>query len=402
MVNLINKQNVKYSLRNLMQRKSRSLLTILSIFIGITTIFVFISFGLGLYEYIAEFTTESSADKLLIQGKGGSVPGTSNVILNEDDLDVILKTRGILEAEGIYFDVFEVESGGQRAYAYGTGMDMTKAMFMEYSSVKIEAGRQIKNGEGGKVVLGYAYQFDDKIFAKGLKVNDRITLNGEKYKIIGFYNEIGNPADDSNVYFDIDSWRERFDSDSFAMIMARGDINDLSNTEARVEKELRKSRGLVEGKEDFTVVSFVDELENYLGAMNIVIAFIVMIALISVIVSAVNTANTMITSVLERTKEIGIIKAIGAKNSEIFNIFLFESSFLGFVAGVIGVTLGFIICYALGQLLNNIGYGFLSPSFNPLLFIGLVSFAVIVGAISGVVPAANAARKKPVDSLRDE
>jgi len=188
----------------------------------------------------------------------------------------------------------------------------------------------------------------------------------------------------------------------YAMIIARVDINSINSTIANVERNLRSSRNVDKGKEDFYVASFEDLIASYMSALDIVIGFIVLIALISVLVSAINTANTMITSVLERTKEIGVLKAIGAKNSEIFNIFLFESGFLGAVAGTLGVIAGFGITYVLGQILDNLGWGFLSPHYSATLFIGCIAFATITGALSGVVPAANASKTNIVEALRYE
>jgi putative ABC transport system permease protein len=133
-----------------------------------------------------------------------------------------------------------------------------------------------------------------------------------------------------------------------------------------------------------------------------VVGFIILIALISVLVSAVNTANTMITSVLERIREIGVMKSIGARNSEIFKIFLFESSFLGFVAGCLGVILGFIVTFIGGKILLSLGYGFLKPDYSFILFFGCIAFATLTGAISGVIPAYKAMKINPVDALRYE
>jgi putative ABC transport system permease protein len=127
-----------------------------------------------------------------------------------------------------------------------------------------------------------------------------------------------------------------------------------------------------------------------------------LIALISVFVSAVNTANTMITSVLERFKEIGILKSIGARNSEIFKIFLFESGFLGFVAGSIGVLVGWAASDFGAGILDNLGYGFLSPHYSWSLFIVLILFATLTGAISGMIPAWKASKINAVDALRYE
>ena len=112
--------------------------------------------------------------------------------------------------------------------------------------------------------------------------------------------------------------------------------------------------------------------------------------------------NTMITSVIERTKEIGVIKSIGAKNSEILKIFLFESSFLGLIAGVFGVLVGWGLTFIASGIIEGFGWGFLSPYYSTTLFIGLILFATFTGAISGVIPALNASRINAVDALRYE
>ena len=130
--------------------------------------------------------------------------------------------------------------------------------------------------------------------------------------------------------------------------------------------------------------------------------FVILIALISVLVSAINTANTMITSVLERYKEIGVLKAIGATNNEIFMIFLFESAFLGLVAGILGVLLGWFLSSVGGTILTNLGWGFLQPYYDYYLFGGCVLFAVVTGAVSGVLPAMKASRINIVNALRYE
>ncbi|MEJ2268035.1 MAG: FtsX-like permease family protein [Nanoarchaeota archaeon] len=136
--------------------------------------------------------------------------------------------------------------------------------------------------------------------------------------------------------------------------------------------------------------------------LNMVIGFVILIALISVLVSGVNTTNTMISSVLERTKEIGIMKSIGARNSHILGIFLFESSFLGFVAGILGCLVGFITSFVGGVILDNIGYSFLHPAFPLILFVGCILFAVLTGVVSGIAPAYNAMKINPVKALRYE
>ena len=110
----------------------------------------------------------------------------------------------------------------------------------------------------------------------------------------------------------------------------------------------------------------------------------------------------MISSVLEKVKEIGIMKAIGAKNSDILFIFLFESGVLGFMAGIAGVLVGYGLTSLGAKILINLGYGFLQPQYSIYLFGGVILFATITGAVSGFFPALKASKTNPVDALREE
>lgn len=400
---MIKRENLQYSLKNLLLRPGRSFLTILSIFVGIATIFIFISFGWGLYSYVDSFATGSTADKFIVEGRGGGAPGTSSVLLSDSDIDAVEKTRGVIDVAGLYFAGAEVKQNDVIKYVYAMGFDPDDLELIEEGmTVELLRGRHFEDGLYD-VIAGYNYQFDDTILPKGLGLNDKVEVNGIKLQIVGFYDELGNPADDSNLYMSEETYLKLFpDEDSYSMLLGRGEISELETTLDRIEKNLRNDRNEEEGKETFTVTSFLEQLEAFSASLNFVIAFIVLIAFISVIVSAINTANTMVTSVLERVQEIGVLKSIGARNSDIFRIFLIESALLGFVAGVIGVLLGWFISASAGAALDASGWGFLQPKINAVLFIGLISFATIVGAISGVIPAVDASKKKPVDALRAE
>ncbi|MBT6690029.1 ABC transporter permease [archaeon] len=407
---VISKESVKYSLNNIKKSKARSILTILSIFVGIATIFIFVSFGWGLYDYIDEFTSSSSADKLLIQPKGGGgVPGLDNTFrLLEDDLGVIENTAGIYEATGIHMGVGEIEQDDSKKYVFIMSYDPDLPMIMELSDIEIVKGRELRDGDSGKVTLGYNYMVRNRIFPKAYAVNSKINVQGVDLRIVGFYESVGNPQDDSNIYitndFADDILREVGSDEELAygMIIARAEKDKVDEVGERVEKKLRQARDLDEGKEDFSVQSYSDLLESFTVVLDIIIGFIILIAFISVIVSAVNTANTMITSVLERFKEIGVLKSIGARNSEIFKIFLFESGFLGFVAGTIGVLAGWAATDFGAVILDDLGYGFLSPHYSWHLFGGLILFATLTGAVSGMIPAWRASRINAVDALRYE
>jgi putative ABC transport system permease protein len=405
---MISRESVKYSLNNIRKSKARSILTVLSILVGIATIFIFVSFGWGLYDYIDEFTSSSSADKLLIQPRSSGAPGLDNTFkLLDEDVRVIENTQGIFEATGSYMDAAEITQDNLKKYVFIISYDPDLPMMVELSNIEIIEGRELRNGDSGKVVLGYNYMLKNKIFPKAYSLNSKINVQGQDLRIVGFFESVGNPQDDSNIYVTNDFAKDILaggngEELSYAMIIARADKDNLDDVSERVKEKLRQSRGLDRGKEDFTVQSYAELLDSFSVVLNIIIGFILLIAFISVVVSAVNTANTMITSVLERFKEIGVLKSIGARNSEIFKIFLFESGFLGFVAGVIGVLIGWVATDFGAMILEDLGYGFLSPHYSWPLFAGLILFATLTGAISGMIPAWRASKINAVDALRYE
>ena len=400
---MINQETILYSLRNLKQRKSRSFLTIFSILIGIATIFIFVSFGYGLYNYTNQLVTSSSADKLIVMSKGAGITGIDETFkLSEADLRAVKKSAGVYEATGLYLKTSKIKVKNQLKYAFFISFDPNKNLVKGLFNLEIAKGRDLKQKDYKKVVLGYNYLIPKKIFNKPLEINSIVKIDDVNMRVIGFYKAIGNPQDDSNIYTANDYFKKVYPNISYSEIITKVDIKNIKKATTNIEKNLRKQRGLKKGREDFFVKSFNDLLESFSKVLNIIVGFIILIALISIIVSTVNTANTMVTSVLERYKEIGILKAIGAKNSEIFGIFLFESSFLGFVAGIFGVLLGWGFSSLAGSLLKSLGWGFISPAYSTSLFVGLILFATITGAISGVFPAYRASKINVVDALRYE
>jgi len=399
---------LKYSKTNLLARKTRTFLTLLSILIGITTIFIFISFGLGLFSYIQELAGESSLDKFIVQARGVGAPGLDQTFaLDDSDLEEIEGTLGVKQAFGFYAGVAEVEHKREKKFVFISAWEPTSEntnLFEEAFGVSVDPGRSLRKRDSGKVVLGFNYQLPNKIFEKPLRVGDKININEEDFSIIGFFESVGNPQDDSNIYVSEDDYKFLIGEDEkFATIFGQvNNVDDVDMIVDRIRKNIRNNRGLEEGKEDFFVQTYVELIEQFGAVLNIVIGFIIVIALISVLVSAVNTANTMATSVLERTLEIGVMKAIGATRGMIRNIFLVESALVGFIAGSLGVLIGWAISAFFGFVLTALGWSFLAPKYTIWLFVALIAFSTVVGIISGVTVAIQASLLKPVDALRYE
>ena len=402
----IGKESIKYSFNNLAHRKARSLLTILSIFIGITTIFIFISFGVGLYNYVEKFSGASSANKLTIEPKGfGGMGFQEAPSFSEEDLRAVEHAGGVYSAEPIDFGAAEITQDKTKKYAFVIAYDPSQPfMMMDVSGIKLLKGRMLQPGDKGKVVLGYNYLVKDKIMPQPYDINSKIIIQGQELRVVGFFEPVGNPQDDSQIYVPQDFFNELYPNRTagYNWIFAEVDASKMKTVVANVEDALRKSRNLKKGDEDFIVQSFDDLLATYTKVLSGISGFVIMIALISVLISAINTANTMITSVLERIREIGVMKAVGARNSEIFIIFIFESALLGFIAGCLGVFAGWILSSLAGKALAAAGWGFISPYYSVLLFAELIIFATLTGALSGAIPAYRASRTNPVQALRYE
>jgi putative ABC transport system permease protein len=169
-----------------------------------------------------------------------------------------------------------------------------------------------------------------------------------------------------------------------------------------VNKKLRDRRNQKEGEEDF-LVQTPEQLQATFGSILAVLQIVVIgIAAISLLVGGIGIMNTMYTSVVERTREIGIMKAVGARNSDVWLIFLTESGMLGLVGGTLGVLVGVSLAYAAQLAAAANGLELFKANFEPALIIGALLFSFVVGAVSGTLPARQAASLKPADALRYE
>lgn len=403
----MNIEQIKYSLKNVINRKTRSSLTVLSILIGIAAIFALISFGQGIKNYMDVLADEAGADKIFIQAKGIGIPGTSDTFfISRDDIDFIGKINGVKEISGLYMGVGEIKFKKTLKYGYVMGFDPKKFGFvLESFGAGIFKGRELKQGELTKVLLGYNYQVAERIFKKPLNVGEKVEINGNAFEVAGFITEIGSPPDDSSIYMIEDAFELLYPDkkDKFGYIMASSDKSiSPSELAEKIEDKLRKRRDQKEGEEDFTVQSFEDMLEMFGSFIDIINGILILIAFISVVVASVNVMNTMYTAVFERTKEIGIMKAIGAKNKDILFIFVFESGVLGLIGGILGILLGYLISSTGGKYAALAGYAALYPVFPLSLIIGCLLFACVIAALSGVLPAIQASKLNPTDALRHE
>jgi len=407
-------KSLKLAMNILLHSKLRSWLTIIGIVIGIAAVVSIVSISQGAQKQLEASLGDFGADVLIItpgysQAKAsrggfrkfGEEESSTNNIKNLTDRDIlVLKTinnadlvMGVVSGNG------DLSYSGKSASLSIQGVNID--VWKDLTSEELDSGRFLTKGDSYSVVLGG--NIVDSIFEEGIPLNSKVTIEGKSFKIVGISEEGSTIYMPINIARDIleDVGKEEFNSISVKMENA-----DLSyETVELIEKKLMLSRGILnEDDRDFTVYNLATIQEVIQEAMGFMALFLGAIAAISLLVGAIGIANTMFTSVLEKTKEIGIMKAIGARNKDILLIFLLNSGMIGLVGGIGGVILGalgsgFISALATGGGASKM---FGSTLIIPELLIGALAFSMLLGMIAGAIPAYRASRLNPVDALRYE
>ena len=398
---------VKVALHNSRQRKVRSWLTMLGIFIGIAAIVALLSLSQGLRVAIEEQFASLGSDKMIVQAAGGGLgpPGAGvSEPLTKGDEKIIEAVQGVNIAVGRLIRTVKVQKNSEIHYAFAVSMpkeQKEKELVLEANNYKIAQGTFFERDTANEVVIGADVAKD--LFDKELFLRDKILIQGEPFKITGILKKAGNPQQDDSFVIPEGSLRRILNlGDEYNVIPVQIEPGEnIDIMQERIFKELRKFRNVEEGKENFIVETpqkIASTLDNILLILQ---GVLVGIATISLIIGAIGIMNTMYTSVIERTKEIGILKAVGARRKDILFIFLFESGFLGLMGGIIGIALGL----AISKTVEFIAFQmFQSPllqaQISSNLIISMLLFAFILGALSGTLPALQASKLKPVEALR--
>lgn len=403
------KESFNIAYKTLMHRKIRSFLTVVGIFIAIFTVFVLLSMSLGLNEGIQEQFRQLGTDKFFIQPKGSysGADQTSNVMLTTKDIDTLEKISELKKVTYYTIGNVRIKFKDETRYYIAMAIPFKPVngwdIFSEVYDIKAQDGRLLKDGDRGKVLLGYGYKYDN-FMGKPVNVNDKIELNGAEFEVAGILETVGNSADDKQIYMTIEDFKALFNSgDRVDFVIAQiKEGENMTQVVDKAEKALRRERGVTEKTQDFTILTPEQLLESFGIVLNILMAFLIGIGAISIVVGGIGIANTMFTSVLERRKEIGTMKAIGAKNEDILTIFIVESGILGLIGGFLGLIFGIIVAKAIEYYAQqNVGT-IIRASMSPYLIIGCLLFGFIIGTVSGFFPSRQAAALKPADALRYE
>ncbi len=400
------KEYFKISIKNLKTRPLRSWLTILGIVMGIFLIISLLSLTEGLKSAVMDELRMMGSELIVIFPGDMSDMITAfigGMTLSDNDISAIGRARGVDKVIPMLWaaDTARHREESKTILLTGVPFDEGIPLFEEDMGWSITEGRWPIPGRR-EIIVGSIVPRE--IFPK-MEVGDRINIGGKPFEVVGFLRSLGNKQDDSMMHLDLNDFksvtgRREGAQTAFARVSSGYLVDEVAkNIEAELEQTRRRVSGDTSSFSVITSEKASDMVENIMGLIQLaVFAF----ASIALIVGGIGIMNTMYTSVYERTKEIGILKAIGAKRRAITYIFLIESGVIGLIGGIGGVLLGIIIAKSIEIFGQVHPMFYIEASISSFLIIFGLTFSFIVGCLSGFFPAKRAASYKPVDALRYE
>jgi len=403
--------------RNITHRKLRSWLTVIGIFIGITAVVALISIGLGLDRTVKqEVAKVFGVDTFLITGEDFFQRAHTG---DEDegyqiDPELVRSVSGVRVVAAVRqetgFVIGQPPGDGKPVQGVLPVVGLSPELINEFPSFTGElaaepGGRLIRSGDTTAAVLGTAIA--ERL---NVKVGSSIEIEGIAFEVIGILaeqeeEEAGGFAQmqispsREDIYIPFDAMTQLYGAPDHVLVtLIRTDEGiDVDEVAAQVENRLNATGGTP--VEAITYSDISDAIGTVTGTIS---AFLAGIAGISLLVGGVGVMNTMFTSVLERTREIGVMKAVGARNGQILSIFLIESGLMGLVGGTVGVLLGLGLSGVAGIVIRRAFDVDLAVVASPTLIIVTLLGSFALGAFAGLWPARRASKLSVVDALRYE
>jgi putative ABC transport system permease protein len=383
----------------------RSWLTIIGIVIGVASVISIVSIGTGLENQVNENLGGLGADIITI------TPGFAKAFRNGGNVDNVqaeLTRKDVQALKGVseigYIDTningrLKVYYLGKSAKIAVKGVD--QKVWHQITQDDIHDGRLLGPSDQNVVVIGYKIAKD--YFDDVIGINKIITIEDRAFRVVGILEE----GSDSKIIMPLNSAyqlteeKEKGVYDSITVKVKEG--SDIDLVMDKIEKKLMIARHVTRKDRDFTIISMKQIQEKISDITGTITVFLGAIAAVALVVGAVGIANTMFTSVLEKTKQIGIMKAIGARNKDILLIFLINSGLMGMVGGLIGVVLGVLISKVIPFVLPRAADGSMMATAVTIEVVALALFiSIIIGMVAGAIPARSGSKLKPVDALRFE
>jgi putative ABC transport system permease protein len=390
-------QYIELSLKNLTYQKMRAVLTLLGVIIGITAVVAMVSIGAGMTKAIEEQFAAFGTNKIIVSST--MEYGARGQGLADADVDDIEDILGVAFVSPMYSVSTGSEFKGEEKVVNIWGLDPGKSerTFSDVGGYNLFRGRWLEPGDRNVIVIGFNIHED--YYDYPVELGNNIVIQGEKFRVVGIFAETGDPDHDNTIMVNLDRIREVLGrEDSVTGIIVRvKDGTDVNVVRQRVEERLKNRHEEAE----FNILTTQQLLEVISSSFKVVQLVFGGIAAVSLVVGGIGIANTMVMNVMERTREIGIMKATGATNSQMMKIFLTESAIFGLVGGSIGIFFGYII----SQVINVAAEKYLGPNLlvtavTPEMVVQALAFSVIVGVVSGLYPAYRAVKLDPVEALR--
>ncbi len=429
----------KLSINSIIHRRLRSWLTLLGIVIGVAAVVAIVSIGEGAQASISEELAGFGADVITVSpgfsrtsSFGGGFrerfPGMARggIISEEKDDPTLTEkdSRIIGQNQNVTAVLERTNSRGSFVFLAEelgsvTISGVNPLSWKEIESPELSSGRLLTPSDSGAIVI--TGELAEDAFKQPITLGRRATIEEEQFMVVGILEKEGSSdfgrmgGGNNKVYMTNDAvWRitddDELEKNTFSSISVKvSDISLIGQTMGELEQSLLVLRNVSADTKDFSISSSLEMQEQISSTMESVTLFLGAIAAVSLIVGAVGVANSMFTSVLEKTKLIGILKALGSTNSEILTVFIIESGLFGLLGGIIGVLLGSAISGAMSNMvgislpmMGRGGMGGMMTLVTPELMGTAILLSTAIGIASGILPARAAAKLKPVEALRYE
>lgn len=395
---------IKVALQAIKTNKSRTILTMLGIIIGVTSVILLVSIGNGLKNYITDQLESLGGDSLFIipgefeigAGGGGGMPG-AGISASKFTFDHIndLKT----EAKSLRTVMAYIENNGTMKYKGKTRITQVAGVGPEYPRVrdqKVTSGRFFSGSQynSAKKVAVLGKTVADKLFGLENPVGKRLTVSEQQYTVLGVLEAkgaFGGIDLDNQVFIPATTALRQFDMEYIQSLWVQA--QDQQSI-PRAITEIKKTLGRTLKEDEFSVLDTKSILNTISQILGVLTAALGGIAAISLVVGGVGIMNIMLVSVTERTREIGLRKAVGATPKTILTQFLVEAVVLSVGGGVIGISLGLLFLL----IINHFFPAVITAGALMLAF----SVSALIGIVFGVAPAMRASRLNPIDALRYE
>ncbi len=391
------------SSQGLRERKFRFTLNLIGILIGCMAVTGLISLTQGLNDLIGEQLDMFGPNNIMIMP--GSLEMGAGFIASQSftwrDIQTIERVANIETVTPLMGGkMCSLTQRGETRYAFVYGIEAEYFEIM--SGWDVEEGRLLTRSDNAVVLLGYDIANPKDRDVPGYEVGDRLTakvlVGGEEkemsFRVVGIMEKMGGMGgmssdEDQSIFMPLRICQQLFEvGGEFQYVTCRvGDPDDLPQVVMDLEERLGDDVTIM------TAESMQKMIGTILGAVEAVLGGV---AAISLVVAGVGIVNTMTISVMERTREIGILKAIGSRSSDILLIFLSEAVVTGVIGGTIGAAVGFALGNVIGQAID------MPVSSSITLGLGVVVFAMVTTSLSGLYPAWRASRLHPVEALRSE